>query len=529
MGSMRASLPLAVVFALACPAAALAADAPRCTLPSAGDWHEYRTKHFVVDTDVGRTKAELLIGRLEKMHGLVVTALVGEVVDIPGRVRVVAPSDPGFFQALAAYDRDISAFFTITRMSEPVIVLPVGGVEADVTTVAHELAHHVSWYLFPRQPHWFSEGLAQFVETVANEDAEQAPELGSHIARGDRSRAGAAGVASRRIQRRLELARPFSAKELFDWRGDPADDSVGSFHTWSWMLYHWLWNTRSKQLTDFSGRLSNGEDPARAWSAVFPEFSPSREGALERLDDAVTRYRRDGRYAFYKIPAPAPEARFEEARFTSSDAHVFLLAARQFKSDKDAAEVGHAQLDEALREDPSQPVAIAWRAALDHASPVEALRAAVKARPADARAFYELAAALDEKKDAAEKEAMYRKAVALDQDSARAQNGLAWQLAMTGRAREALPFANRAVDLAPWNAGIIDTLATVAVEIGQCKQGLELEHRAVELAGPRSSIAKRLGELEARCAARPGDATQVSAPAPAAAPTVVPVPAAPSR
>lgn len=36
----------------------------------------------------------------------------------------------------------------------------------DPGVVAHELAHAISWYLFPEQQHWFLEGLAAFVASI---------------------------------------------------------------------------------------------------------------------------------------------------------------------------------------------------------------------------------------------------------------------------------------------------------------------------------------------------------------------------
>jgi Flp pilus assembly protein TadD len=85
---------------------------------------------------------------------------------------------------------------------------------------------------------------------------------------------------------------------------------------------------------------------------------------------------------------------------------------------------------------------------------------------------------------------------------------VASHLATTGRAREALPLANRAVDLAPWNPTAVSALATVAVELGQCKQALILQERAVEAVKSKqlgsqgadaTEVKNRLGEIRKRC------------------------------
>ena len=66
----------------------------RCSAKGGPEWREYRTKHFLVDTDLRRPTAEVLIRSLEKMHALELQALVGEQVEIPGRLRLIAFSSP---------------------------------------------------------------------------------------------------------------------------------------------------------------------------------------------------------------------------------------------------------------------------------------------------------------------------------------------------------------------------------------------------------------------------------------------------
>jgi tetratricopeptide (TPR) repeat protein len=125
---------------------------------------------------------------------------------------------------------------------------------------------------------------------------------------------------------------------------------------------------------------------------------------------------------------------------------------------------------------------------------VGALRAAVRARPADWRGWL----ALGQAAPAAEREAALRKAVELNPQSASAQNALAWLLVTSDRVRDALPIANRALDLAPWDANIVDTLAEVAARLGKCREALQLEKRAVATA-PSDRMRKRQAEIEQRC------------------------------
>jgi hypothetical protein len=84
------------------------------------------------------------------------------------------------------------------------------------------------------------------------------------------------------------------------------------------------------------------------------------------------------------------------------------------------------------------------------------------------------------------------------------QNSLAWELVTSARAKEALPLANRALDLAPWDAAIVDTLAHVAAALGKCPEAFRLQRRAIatmEWQGASSEVFKK-GLAEWRRAVR---------------------------
>src|SRR5258708_16793250 len=119
------------------------------------------------------------------LHAMELQALVGEAVEIPGHLRVVAFADPGDFRELAG-SRYIGGYYLVTGFG-PMIVIPVEGFEANREVVAHELAHYLSHFIFPLQPLWFAEGLAAFVETVAVPPQENGPQIGSHIIHGQRA------------------------------------------------------------------------------------------------------------------------------------------------------------------------------------------------------------------------------------------------------------------------------------------------------------------------------------------------------
>ncbi|WP_176065150.1 tetratricopeptide repeat protein [Anaeromyxobacter diazotrophicus] len=503
----------ALVAALLLAAAATAAGAPepyRCEARGGPPWREYRSAHFVADTDLAPADARQLVAQLEQLHALELQALVGEVVEIPGRLRVVALRDPRQFRELAG--QEVRAYYRHAH-GGPAVVLQSEGLRVAPEAVAHELAHHLSRFLFPRQPAWFSEGLAQFVETAATPRRAEEAAVGSHIARAGAGAAGGrwVGLAPEAMAKAVRATPLVPAHSLLAWSGRIDHAVPTRFHLSSWLLYHYLWNKRSGELSGYQRRLSDGESPAAAWLAAFPGYDPARPETLAGLDAELERYRRGGRFTSYQVPLPEVQVPVSERALGSAEVHVLLAGVRAgWPAPRAEAEaLLAAELDEALREDPTNPIAIVQRARLGAGGPppLAALRASVAARPGDGWAWFTLASQLRAPQEAKEREACYREAVALEPDAASAQNSLAWLLVESGRAREALPFANRAVDLAPWDPVIIDTLAVVAGELGQCPQALQLARRAVEALPPEgertSAVRRHLEDFQRRCGSPP--------------------------
>jgi Flp pilus assembly protein TadD len=498
----RATAAFAATLLLCAPLTARAGF--RCSAKGGPVWREYRSKHFVVYTDVAPFKVQLLVRELERMHALELQALVGEQVEIPGRLRVLAFGDPSLFTELAG-SRSIGALYGHSSMREPFIALPVVGLEAEPEMIAHELAHHLSRFMFPHQPAWFSEGLAQFVQTIADASAPLTPDTGSHIVRGSPAHGGNAGATPLHMVDALQLAPAVPVRELLDWDGH-ADSESGKYHLYSWLLYHWLWNARSKQFTAFQQRLSIGDEPAAALRAEVPELDPGKPASLAKVDAALEQYRRAGRYASYRVDAQFDGAFTAGPVLSPAEMHAWI-----FDASGHLAEEMLAGLDEAAGEDATHPVLIAVRKSGEDER-LLALRKAAAARPGDWRVWLLLGASLsDAFRDEPEKQAAYRKAVSLNPDSEWAHIELAHQLVTHGRAKEALPFANRALDLDPADPDAIQALAEVAAETGKCKEALILQRRATSMLPAKAPAAeafrKRLAEYDARC----GTATPAAA------------------
>jgi predicted Zn-dependent protease len=89
----------------------------------------------------------------------------------------------------------------------------------------------------------------------------------------------------------------------------------------------------------------------------------------------------------------------------------------------------------------------------------------------------------------------YRAALDKQPDDARVLNNLAWASSQL-KQPQALEYAERAHELAPDNAAIMDTLGWILTQRGERERGLELLARATELApdapGIRLNLAKAL-------------------------------------
>ncbi|HET9594324.1 MAG TPA: hypothetical protein VFP65_02020 [Anaeromyxobacteraceae bacterium] len=309
------------------------------------------------------------------------------------------------------------------------------------------------------------------------------------------------------MRRWLNVLPAIDAGELLRWRSQSDD---GRRHAWSWLLYHWMWNTRSKRFDDFTRRLSDGEDPDAAWLAAFPDLDPARPDAMELLSEELEKYRRRGAYGYYRVRAEFDSAS-REVPLSRGDLHVAILEAREVAAD---ASQQRADLQEALREEPGHAIATAWAARLGGTSPVEALRERTRAATGDGWAWLELGQALPGAADETERTAALRKAAELLPDVALAHRALAAALLAAGKAHDALAAANRALDLAPWDPVAVATLGGVAAGLGQCPQARQLASRALEAASPEGAgerLRALVADVDRRCA--------VTAPAEAGSPS----------
>jgi len=507
-------------------------------------WREYRSKHFVVDSNLLSGIAGGLTERLEKFRAIELASLTAEPVALPGRIRVIAATASSRFAELArdqyqvgsgphcqtagqtcmdlghlpafqargmapqffltsdlekgcSRDLTYSAGYFVSRLGEPTIVIPVSGLRAHSEVLAHQLAHYLASVFFLNPPPWFVEGFAAFVQTIGGLPLENPPASGTHDQRGERVVNAAVGLAPPGFVVAL-CGDWVPAQKLLTWNGEELAARPGRFHAQSWLLYHWLWNERSKQLAKFQSLLASAQDWASAWREAFPQFNPDEPGALQALDDSLESHRSRPKAAYFRAQAQADE-RYTSEEISPAEVHMLWLDARYSAQPlpRQNPDWLRSELHQLLLEEPLQPLALAWRAELDQKPALALLRKATDKWPNNWQAWLlrgDAAEAPEEKGSA------YQKALKLNADSALAQERMALFLATHGSPLDALSFAKQALQLAPWNASATATLAVVDAALEQCDEAFATQERARRLS-VHGELPRQLAEVERRCGA----------------------------
>jgi tetratricopeptide (TPR) repeat protein len=473
----------------------------QCPAEGGKPWVELESEHFVLQTDLPPEQAQKGVEYLERTRAAMLAAAWPAALkqEMP-LLTVHVLADPSQFERI--FPRRVGGVFSLVG-DEPFIVLSgppdsweqrfTGLSETTSSTVKHELAHYLSSYFLLRQPRWFSEGLAQFLETLQLSEDGRTAVLGQpHLDAVSAMKTLLDGVDRGVIE-------DFSIKDVADWEGsneDYADWEIAGRYAGSWLLVHWLYNTRPREFADLQNLLVQGDDPKRATLAVFPEFYTR---AIHRT---LLDYVKHGKYEELTVKVPvgalsSTERALEDAEVHAIRAKLVLLAAAMAEQGSEARlKLAEGEINEVLRQDPQGLFALSEKMAdapADQRLPLA--RAAVEAHPLEADAWMMLARALG-KSEAARtgREAAYKKALELSPKSVSAANGLAWHYVTLKRYEEAFPLAQRAANLAPWNSAVLDTYAMAAAGMGRCADAILAEQRALDLLQehPNEALEKEL-------------------------------------
>ncbi len=476
----------------------------RCPAEGGAPWLEIQSDHFELKTDVAGDQAARVIRELEMTR----TAELGawdSALDPPVRLEVVVVRTTSEFRELVG---DLFPFVEgyYAPTSRPRIVaglFPVGRasashrwlkLEAQEEAAAgeiprHELAHHLTSQVLPRQPRWLGEGMAEYLAAIRLETWRGQP-------------VAAVGLAGKSAWKASRVP----AAALFAWRyGEQHHDYYAS----SWLVVHWLVNRRGADFAAYQRRLARAEEPAAAWKAAFPDLDPADRAAMARLDRELDAYLDSAADAPLRVMLPAAEPQLRRREILPPEVHalradLFLHGLLPPEASKSRAE---EEVAASLREDPSGlPVALTLAEVGRREEAIRLGRAAAAARPDDWRGWAMLAGGAADRDDlAADRLSALRRAAALIPDEAGALNDVAWGLFQAGAPGEAFPLAVRAARLAPANSSVLDTYGAILAALGRCQDALVAQRRAVDLLDQRAApeaareIRDRLDRIEAQC------------------------------
>ena len=454
-------------------------------------WLRLTTDHFDLATDLAPTDARMAAEALEKTRHALLQAAWTHVDDrITERTTVVV------FREKLDYDhyqhgKSIGLYTWAVRPTIFIYGLPDQWAqrtalsdESSTSVVRHELTHRLAAGIYGRQPRWFAEGLAQFLETTAlSEDGKTAT----------------LGRVNLVALRKYHSCRDVTVADALAWRADTANDmrlTCGLYGV-SFLLVHYLYNQKSQELATYETKLAKGADPARAFTESFPDL------VVANLDKELNQYSNYGKFTEFERPISDIQIVTSPATITAAD----VLAIRaQFAYVSGQADESRREISEALSLESGNSLALRMMRLEDHALPNDALarlRAQVERRPDDADAWHELGLLVPE--GTPEREAAFRKAMTLQPRNADAVSAVAWELSRTGRDDAALPLATKAALLAPWDSAIIDRYAATLFGVGRGCEALATEKRALDLLAERANrveaapYQQKIAEYEKAC------------------------------
>ncbi|HEY6912020.1 MAG TPA: energy transducer TonB [Myxococcales bacterium] len=458
-------LALLLVLAAAC------AHGPRPIVPS--EWHELRTEHFTLRTDLPLEDARRTAVDLEEVRqGLLAAGWHAAKVS-PGRTQVIELASDREMQEYAI--KGLEGFVTGDAFNEPIMVINGSQDAHDQRFLKHELAHVITNGFLVRNPRWVAEGIACYLETLHFDRRRGELEVGD--------------LEPNRLRFLKERPPPSYWSVIRTGREAEqmsAEDGY-AFETGAWILVHWLVDTRTRAFDSMLARLARGEDQYYAFSAEFPDLT---EASIKQGIDA---YFKAGKISVRYAPAPRWKGEVAERALAAGEVYAVLADLQRISPGypKTPERAGRLQslLATALQEDPGNPLALQLSGGGDASL-------ATRLHPEDWRAWV-----LVGDRNPGDHAAV-EKAAQLAPDDPGVLMRLAWARENQGDRRGALENATRALELAPGRSDVLDTLAHMQAADGRCNEAAATEQHAIDVlpdgASP-STLRKRAAQLDTAC------------------------------
>ena len=463
-------------------------------------WREIQGPHVVLRTDLGSGAAKEAALAVERFRAQIVAAAWPRAM-LPAGDRIEVTVFGNGLDFEHHFGRTISGVFFhdlppyAVMYGHPDKWEHRASLSTPETTsiLRHELVHHLAASIYRRQPRWFAEGLAQFLETVRT---------------GDDGKTVVVGAANLDAMQSYRSARSLRVADALAWSGNLDTISEAMMHGLyglSWVIVHWLYNEHPAQFDQLQGLLARGIDPDKAWKIILPGLGTAD------LDEAIHQYLKHGDYKEYLAPFVEPAPPLKEIALSEADVHaerarVAMAAARSSTDRAPHQKEAQEELATALKLDPGDANALVLQVRLatsrDRASVARRL---TEAHPDDGRGWLLLGQALKDTSAVAEREAALRRAVDLRPEDPTALNSLAWLYVEQGKATAAGPLITKAIQLAPYDPNMLDTLAAVQAMLGRCSEAVASQARAIDAlpesipAAARRDFQDRLERYRTRC------------------------------
>jgi len=419
------------------------------TVPSiAGDaqWIEVRSDHFTVITDAGEKDGRHVIERFEQMRIAFGLLFGRDRINQPVPLEIVAFRNTkemrqyspifhgkvvelaGFFQT--AEDKD----FIAVDMSR----------EESWQTVLHEYAHVLLNSNFQPTAPWFDEGFAEYLSSMKV--------TANTIVVGQTIADAAFLMQGNTPLRLLDLFQVQHHSETYNVSGTRRE----MFYVQSWLVVHYLFDTRQIPQTSKYFYLTNGQKMA------VPEAVQTAYGVpISEFEKRILNYLRTGKV---QIMTSTGKEKFALA-YAATARPLTPLEARAELADlhlhsQDHVSVAIKEFEEVIKEDPNQVEAqrglgYAYLRSHDLAQAGEHFRAATKLGSKDARVYYYSAVLLQQSKPDAmtspELVQDVRRAIELDPQYADAYALLGEAMISSGKFTEGEQNLRHAMELSPRN------------------------------------------------------------------------------
>lgn len=462
-----------------------------CPQEGGRPWSEVESAHFRIQTNLSPDAATATALELEKYRRALLLAW-GPDFDPPGTVEVILVRNQS---ELNEFTQGHAAGFAGSTERGPLLVMAGNGFvlddSPDLRIQTHELAHYLSRFVLLRQPRWVAEGLAQYLETIHIKVSTNEVVLG---------RAHRWNLGYVREHGVLDL------EDLWGWeqRGLQSQSEQQQHYASAWMWVHYLMNMYPEQFEDFQTRLARAEDPKPAFDAAFRGVQDWKSG--------IVTYATSGRASVLTMPLPPVPTKTDVRPMNAADVHairalLYMRAPGALKPEQ-RKENAQREVAQGLKEDATNVHVTTQAVQLDaNGVSVDTLRAVVKANPDNGLAWSLLAGRLRAPSELKEKEEALQRAAELRPDDAFILNNLAWYYVQMREPAKGLAAAQKAVSLDPGDSYILDTFAALLFQMNRCPEAVGMQKRALDTLHERApeamrkSLLESLQEYQARCGA----------------------------